>query len=112
MLKETIKKKYVGRMEHWGFGEELQEVTDVHIRTNGFDLVAPFTSTINQPLNHPPETKNDGKFSTYFGSYVQPYKFKFGQEFYGVLVLPLSKKQAPLGWSSSGSGNNWSAPRK
>jgi len=77
-LKEALSKKYVGTMHYGllaGFTYELGAATDVRLRTNGFDFVAPFAC----------EKKHyDGKVSVTFKKYIQASSFKFGQKFYSV----------------------------
>jgi tetratricopeptide (TPR) repeat protein len=104
MLKEAMKKKYVGRM-HFGIlmasmTGNLEEATDVKVRTGGFDLVAPFTWM---------GTRNEGKYSVDFKKedYIHAHSFKFGHVFYSVGFLPNPEWPA-LGLR--GMNNGWVVP--
>jgi hypothetical protein len=96
MLREAMKKKYVGTIHYNGLlgvgamTGAAEEVTDVKVRTTGFDVIAPFTWM---------GTRNEGKFSADFKKedYIQSHSFKFGQVFYSVGFLPDPRWPA-LGW--------------
>jgi len=100
MLRETMKKKYVGTIRYAGLlgvgsmTGNAEEATDVKVRTSGFDVVAPFTWM---------GTHNEGKYSVDFKKedYIQAHSFKFGQVFYSVGFLPDPRWPA-LGWGGMG----------
>lgn len=96
MLKETMKKKYVGTVHYNGLlgvgamSGETAELANIHLRSTGFDIVSPFTWMGKE---------NEGKYSVDFKKedYIEAHSFKFGRMFYSVGTLP--KPQWPaLGW--------------
>jgi hypothetical protein len=100
MLKEALKKKYVGTIHYKGLlgvgamSGDAEDLTNIHLRTTGFDIVAPFTWM---------ESHNEGKYSVDFKKedYIEAHGFKFGRAFY--LVGYLHKPQwSALGWGGMG----------
>jgi hypothetical protein len=95
-LKVAMKRKYVGSMVFGGLlgmgkmAGDTEPLTQIHVRTSGFDVVAPFTWMGRH---------NEGKYFVDFNKedYIQAHSFRFGQLFYSVGTLP--KPQWPaLGW--------------
>ena len=95
-LKDAMKKKYVGTMRYnglLGVGKmdgNTEELTDIHVRAVGFDVVAPYTW-----MGH----HNEGKYDVDFKKedYIQSHSFRFGQTLYSVGYLP-SPQWPALGW--------------
>ncbi len=97
VLKETMKKKYVGSIRYKGLlgvgkmDGNTEELTDIHVRAAGFDVVAPYTWM---------GSHSEGKYAVDFKKdedYVQAYSFKFGHTFYSVGHLADPRWPA-LGW--------------
>ena len=96
-LKEAMKKKYVGSMRYnglLGVGKmdgNTEELTDMHVRAAGFDVVSPYTW-----MGH----HSEGKYAVDFKKdedYIQAHSFKFGQMLYSVGYLRDPRWPA-LGW--------------
>jgi hypothetical protein len=94
---DAMKKKYVGTMRYngiLGVGKmdgNTEELTDIHVRAAGFDVVAPYPW-----MGH----HKEGKYAVDFKKdedYIQAHSFKFGQTLYSVGYLP-SPQWPALGW--------------